>query len=144
MLIFTSLVDDSHLDQLEAVKYAPCIFQEYVPKQVDLRVTVFGERVFATEIHSQAAEQSKNDWRRLPALMLPHCPHALPDEIAEKCVRLVRTLGLAFGAIDMALARQDQYFFLEINPNGQWAWIEQRTAQPLTRSLVDLLVAGRE
>ena len=143
MLIFTSVVHESHVSQLEAVKYAPCIFQEYVPKRFEVRSTVFGTRVFATEIHSQATEGSKDDWRRIPARALPHRPHTLPQRVESKCVQLVETLGLTFGAIDMVLTPQGEYVFLEINPNGQWAWIEQRTGQPMSRALVDLLVEGR-
>ncbi|HUW09170.1 MAG TPA: hypothetical protein VM537_05535 [Anaerolineae bacterium] len=143
MLIFTSVVHDSHVSQLEAVKYAPCIFQEYVPKQFEVRLTVFGTQVFATEIHSQTTEDAKDDWRRSPARAVPHRAHTLPQKVEAKCVQLVETLGLAFGAIDMVLTPQGEYVFLEINPNGQWAWIEQRTGQRMSRSLVDLLVDGR-
>jgi len=142
-VIFTSVVRDSSSDELERVKYAPCLFQEYVPKRFELRVTVFGTNLFATEIHSQATEDAKDDWRRSPSRAVPHRAHALPHEIETKCIQLVETLGLAFGAIDMVLTPQGEYVFLEINPNGQWAWIEQRTGQPMSRSLVDLLVQGR-
>jgi glutathione synthase/RimK-type ligase-like ATP-grasp enzyme len=142
-LIFTSLVRDSQASQLEAVRYAPCIFQEYVPKRFDVRVTVFGAEVFATEIQSQASEDAKHDWRRCPARVIGHRVHTLPHDIAAKCTRLVAMLGLAFGAIDLVLTPQGEYVFLEINPNGQWAWIEQRTGEPMSHSLVDLLVRGR-
>lgn len=143
MSIFTSVVRGSHASQLEAVKFAPCIFQEYVPKRLEVRITVFGSEVFATEIHSQASEEAKDDWRRSPARAIRHSAHTLPQEIEAKSIQLVETLGLAFGAIDMVLTPRGEYVFLEINPNGQWAWIEQRTGQPMSHSLVDLLVNGR-
>ena len=143
MLVFTNVVRDFHASELERVKYAPCLFQEYVPKRLELRLTVFGTEVFATEIHSQATEHAKDDWRRSPARALPHRTHALPHDVKARCIRLLKRLGLAFGAIDMVLTPQGEYVFLEINPNGQWAWIEQRTGQPMSRSLVDLLVDGR-
>jgi len=143
MLLFTNVVRDIQASQLERVKYAPCIFQEYVHKRFDLRVTVFGAEVFATEIHSQATDDARDDWRRAGARALAHRAHALPEDVEARCVQLVKTLGLAFGAIDMVLTPRGQYVFLEINPNGQWAWIEQRTGQPMSRSLVDLLVDGR-
>jgi hypothetical protein len=143
MLLFTNVVRDCHASELERVRYAPCLFQEYVPKRFELRLTVFGTELFATEIHSQATEDTKDDWRRSPARVVPHHPHVLPHKIEAKCIQLVQTLGLAFGAIDMVLTPEGEYVFLEINPNGQWAWIEERTGQPMSRSLVDLLVQGR-
>lgn len=141
-LIFTSVVTDSHAAQFDRVKYTPCLFQEYVPKRVEIRITVFGARVFATEIHSQADERGVDDWRRSEPFTLPYRTHALPTEVEGTCVRLLERLDLGFGAIDMILTPKGEYVFLEINPNGQWAWIEQRTGVALSRSLVDLLVEG--
>jgi glutathione synthase/RimK-type ligase-like ATP-grasp enzyme len=84
------------------------------------------------------------DWRRGGSLELNYRPHTLPKEIGSTCRRLVDRLDLSFGAIDMILTPQGEYVFLEINPNGQWAWIEQRTGVPMSRSLVDLLLEGRK
>lgn len=140
-VIFTSVVTDAHASELGKVEYAPCMFQEHVPKAMDIRVTVFGSEVFATEIHSQGDEEGVVDWRRCGPL-LRYSPHMLPGDMQQLCVRLLQRLDLAFGAIDMILTPQCEYVFLEINPNGQWAWIEQRTGVAMSRSLVDLLLEG--
>lgn len=142
-LIFTNVVTDRHASQFDRVKYAPCLFQEYVPKGVEIRITAFGPQVFAAEIHSQTDERAIDDWRRSGALTLPYRPQVLPAEVEAKCVQLLERLDLAFGAIDMILTPGGEYVFLEINPNGQWAWIEQLTGVPMSQSLVDLLVEGR-
>jgi glutathione synthase/RimK-type ligase-like ATP-grasp enzyme len=63
----------------------------------------------------------------------------LPADLAERCLELVRAYGLEFAAIDLVRARDGRYVFLEINPNGQWAWLEQVTGLPLRSRLVDLL-----
>ena len=47
-----------------AVRYCPIIFQAYVPKRVELRITVVGERVFPAEIRSQETNHTRHDWRR--------------------------------------------------------------------------------
>jgi len=46
-------------------------------------------------------------------------------------VELVARLGLRFGAIDIIVTPDDRYVFLEINPNGQWLWIEEETGLPI-------------
>ena len=61
--------------------------------------------------------------------------------MAEKCLALTRSYGLAFGAIDLARVDDGLYTFFEINPNGQWAWIEQLTGQPLRQAMAGLLTA---
>lgn len=142
LLIYTTPLRDDHLDLVEAVKYAPCLFQEYIPKKVEIRATVVGSRVFAAEIHSQSSERTKDDWRRYDLDNTPHVPRALPAQIDEQCVNMVRRLGLNFGAIDLIITPDDEYVFLEINPNGQWGWIEELTNLPICSAIADLLTGS--
>jgi glutathione synthase/RimK-type ligase-like ATP-grasp enzyme len=61
--------------------------------------------------------------------------------VEERCVRLVAQLGLCYGAIDLVLTPDGRYIFLEINPNGQYLWIERMTGLPITEAICDLLTA---
>ena len=54
-------------------------------------------------------------------------------------VLLVRRLGLHYGTIDMVLTPDGRYVFLEINPNGQYLWIEKQSGLPITEAVCDLL-----
>ncbi|SFR14225.1 ATP-grasp domain-containing protein [Desulfoscipio geothermicus DSM 3669] len=139
-VIYTSKVSVEHLEKLDGLKFAPSIFQACIPKKYDIRVTVIGEKVFPVEIHSQSNPEAVIDWRKPQDVKLEHRVHDLPVEIKTKCLQLVKFYGIQFAAIDLVLSRDGKYYFLELNPNGQWAWIEQRTGIPLTESLVDLLV----
>lgn len=130
---------DSLLSTIQSISYCPVILQEYTPKQLELRITVVGNDVFACAIHSQTSENAKVDWREdLDALK--HEAFQLPDEIAEKCVQLTKALGLSFGCIDMILTPAGEYVFLEVNPNGQWLWIEERTGLPIADAIANLLM----
>lgn len=126
-----------------AIRHAPVIFQEYVPKRLEVRVTVIGPQAFAAEIHSQELPSTLHDSRRWDDRRPRHAPHELPSSVERLCVRLVRALGLRFGAIDLILTPAGKYVFLEMNPNGQWAWIESLTGQPIAAAIADLLVRGR-
>ncbi len=139
--VYTSPVQPEHLQDLDAIHAGPCLFQEHLPKAMDLRVTVIGQEVFPAEIHSQAAEASKTDWRRGDPMKLKHAAHALPAEVQQQCLALVRRLSLQFGAIDLVLTPGGEYIFLEINPSGQFAWIEDLAKLPLIDTLADLLVS---
>jgi hypothetical protein len=123
-----------------AIRHGPVILQAYVPKDVELRITVVGSRVFAAAIHSQAVRATRDDWRRGDFWPVPLVPHDVPADVAGRCVRLVRALGLRFGAIDMVLTPDGEHVFLEINPNGEWAWIEDETGLPIGAAIADLLV----
>jgi hypothetical protein len=139
-VIFTSKVSDADIKHLKSSRPLPSIYQENIKKKCDIRITVIGQKVFATEIHSQKNIDSQIDWRRSQDINLPHYRHVLPEDVKNKCFALVKRLGLKFGAIDMILSTKDKYYFLEINPNGQWAWIEKRTGYRLTEALVNMLV----
>jgi glutathione synthase/RimK-type ligase-like ATP-grasp enzyme len=120
------------------------IFQQYVPKRVELRVTVVGRRVFAAEIDSQASRSTRHDWRHYDDPNVQYRIHTLPPEMARACVRLVEALGLSFGAIDLIQTPEGKYVFLEINPNGQWGWIEDLTGLPISDAIADWLAGSGE
>ena len=71
---------------------------------------------------------------------LPHYPLQLPESLAMACRSLVRQLGLRFGAIDLVQAADGDYVFLEINPNGQWLWIQDETGLPIAEALCTTLL----
>ena len=77
--------------------------------------------------------------RRRSDVELEHSRHDLPDEIRSSCLRLVRALNLRFGAIDLVLTPDGQYYFLEINPNGQWLWLEDKLGFPITNDIATWL-----
>lgn len=139
-LFFTSRVDPDTVS-LRDLGPEPYLFQELIPKVSDIRATVIGHQVFAVRIDSQANEHTKTDWRRGHPGELDHTPVDLPEDVSERCVSLCRRLGLHFGAIDLAQRPDGGYTFFEVNPNGQWAWVEQRTGLPLRAHMVELLTS---
>lgn len=139
-VLFTSRLDPLKPQDREAVALAPVIYQREIRKAYDVRVTVIGDSVFSVAIHSQHHSETQVDWRSGTRLDLRHEPIELPDEIVEKCLSLTRALDLRYGAIDLIADVEGQHWFLEINPNGQWAWIERRTGLPLAAAIVNELV----
>ena len=140
MVRFTELVTTRDIAHAQSISYCPMILQAYVPKRVELRITVVGARVFAAEIHSQANNRTRHDWRRYDLDRTPHLAHELPRDVNAKCVRLVEELGLRYGAIDMIVTPDGRYVFVEINPNGQYLWIEHQTGLAISEAICDLLL----
>ena len=112
--------------------------QNKIEKRCDVRATFVGEKCFAVTIDSQQLEDSCIDWRRGEHI-LQHTPIELPQDILAKCLRLMKRLNLDYGAIDFVLDKQGNFVFLEINPNGQWAWIEHLTGLPISKEIVKCL-----
>ncbi|MCD9148485.1 MvdC/MvdD family ATP grasp protein [Pseudophaeobacter flagellatus] len=140
-VLFTQRLGTLDADDRAAVALAPVIYQREIAKAHDLRVTVIGSKIFAVAIHSQQEAETQVDWRRGSRLDLPHELVSLPDELAHRCLSLTKTLGLRYGAIDLIRDTADRYWFLEINPNGQWAWIERRTGAMLSSAIIDEIMS---
>ena len=139
-IVYTSKVEWLTEDDRIPLSMCPVIFQRRIAKKVDVRVTVVGNRVFPCAIFSQETEETKLDWRRGSNPAIRHEIFELPEETVNKCVEIVRSQNLRFGAIDLVLDARGELWFLECNPNGQWAWIETRTGLPIAAAIVDELI----
>lgn len=139
--IFTTKVRPQDLDRAASIAKAPCCFQELVPKRADWRVIAIGSRLFPCEIASQGSDRTKVDYRS-EAEQLPHRLAALPPEVDRLCRKVMADLGLLFGCIDLVETPEGDFHFLEVNPSGNWYWIEQQTGAPLLETFVDLLSGG--
>ncbi len=113
-------------------------FQEKIEKQCDVRATFVGDKCFAVAIESQGMLDTRVDWRKGEHI-LKHTPIELPGQLQDKCRLLMRKLNLNFSAIDFVLDTNGHYIFLEINPNGQWAWVEHLTGLPISNEIVKQL-----
>lgn len=124
----------------ESARQLPVLLQEWIPKSADLRATVIDEMVFVVRIHTQSDERTRIDWRRPELRNLPHEIISVGPSLESKLVHLVHSLGLRFGAIDLVEALEGPPVFLEINPNGQWAWLQQVTGAQIAEAFVAALV----
>jgi glutathione synthase/RimK-type ligase-like ATP-grasp enzyme len=136
--VFTQKVDLNQISD-EAVASSPAIYQRLVPRVADLRVTVVGKDVFSSSIVMEDCSDTV-DWRSVSEKDLRYDVHESPSEVAHLCQRMMKSLGLEFGAFDFIITPSDEYVFLELNPSGQWAWIEHATGQPITRAIVATLI----
>ena len=129
------------LKRFKSISISPTQLQEYIDKVFELRVTVFGDSVFAVRIDSQQHKATRIDWREYTELN-PHSTFELPSRIHDFCVEFLREQGLLFGALDFIVTHNDEYVFLENNPFGQYLWLENMTGVPLTNAMCDLLVSN--
>lgn len=131
---WTEPVTAGELD--ESVTVVPHLFQSRVDKVADLRVVVVGTRVFAVRIDSDLL-----DWRQ-DYSALSYSVVDLPDRLAKTLIAYLEHFHLASGSFDLAVDRAGDVHWLELNPNGQWGWLEDETELQLTAAFADLLEEG--
>jgi glutathione synthase/RimK-type ligase-like ATP-grasp enzyme len=139
---YTELVLPRDLLHVASVAQCPVVVQAYVPKQVELRVTIVGSRVFAAAIHSQLAHRTQDDWRRYDDAHTVIEPWTLPRAVEQALLGLSARLGLQYSASDLVLTPDGRYVYLETNPSGQYLWIEEATGLQITEAIADLLVGA--
>jgi glutathione synthase/RimK-type ligase-like ATP-grasp enzyme len=151
--LLTARVDEAQLDRVDpkSITYAPCLLQEYVPKDVEIRAYVIDDVVLTAEILSQDDPETQVDWRNYPLKRTADgvdldparwkCRAGdLPVGIRHALVSLVRRLGFAYSAVDLIRRPDGKYIFLEANDMGAFGWIEELSGLPVAERLVDLLI----
>lgn len=133
----TRILRPAELGLLDHVRLAPVIFQEYVPAVADIRATVIGPRIFATAI--SAAPGGYDLDYRMDLAGARFEPTELPASTERRIQALMKQLGLVYGAIDLRRTPDGGYVFLEVNPAGEWRFVEERTHQPITEAMAALL-----
>lgn len=127
----TNIVDES-IDKA-ALKYAPAYFQEYIEKDFELRATFVGKNSYTVRIDSQ----NKIDWRKRNNEIKYSIGH-LPDELYDLCLTFMDALNIDFGCFDF-MVKNGEYYFLEMNANGQWAWLEKVLGNEISKGIMGYL-----
>jgi glutathione synthase/RimK-type ligase-like ATP-grasp enzyme len=141
-IVFTNEVSiEEVLENESAIALAPGIFQGYVPKAYELRVTVVGRSIFAVRIDSQASESTQVDWRRDQTRKM-YERATLDEKTSLSILDYMRLAGLLYAAFDFVVTPEGDCVFLECNPGGQWLWLEHSTGYGITDSLVELLLGS--
>jgi len=134
--IFSNKLQDISDISDEELSLAPTIFQEELTKKTDYRLTIVGNDSFCVKI-TFPKESNNLDWRTVKE-EISYEVADLPSDVIKKCHKLVRDLGLVFGAIDI-VESNNEFYFLEINPSGEWGWLQKNADVPIAEALVDYL-----
>lgn len=132
-VLYSNRMTKDQISKKEAnVKIAPCIFQDYVDKDYELRITIIGNQIYAVKIFSQESEKSKFDWRR-DQLNIKYESIQINTLFEDKLLKLHNAFDLYFGAYDFIVDKNGQEIFLEVNPVGQWLWLERNLNLDVSR-----------
>ena len=123
-----------------SVQACPMIFQPYVEKDFEVRITCFGKKLVGVRLDSQSLEISRIDWRAVSPARLGVTRIEIPTHVELACRQLLTSLDLEFGCIDLIVTTRGEWIFLEINQMGQFLWIEDVNADlPMLDLFVQLL-----
>lgn len=131
--VYTHTLRDVDVLALDDVRHAPQIFQRRVEKTLDVRVQVMGDVVVVG-----ATPCTSDDWRIDSTGRFAR--FAVDAAFADRCRALCRALGLHTGALDFVVDDPGGIFFLEVNPAGEWGFLERDLGEGLPLALGRLLL----
>ena len=128
-VLFTTKVKRGDLNN----KY-PWYLQTLIHALLDVTVVFINQKLFAFELDRKSGlidwrkEINKNEqvWRQ----------HKLKPEIEEGIIAFMNDIKLNFGRLDFLVESED-YYFLEVNPNGQWAWLDLNNENGLLNEMIN-------
>ena len=142
-VVFTNPVKSEDINNLDGLNLCPMTFQEKISKALELRIIIVGKNVFTAAVDSQALQKAHYDWRREGmALLKAWKNYDLPKDIEQKLLKLMTYFGLNYGAIDIILTPDGKYVFLEVNPVGEFFWLENCPGLPISQAIAELLVSS--
>lgn len=137
--IYTTRLAKAHLERLDDARTCPILLQAFIPKMDEWRVTVVGRRVLAVSIRPRRGADFPVDWRTADPRDLEHRAIRTPAAFERSVLRMVRALGLGFCSMDAVVGRDGVPRFLDLNPGGQWLWLEEAAGVPISRAIADWL-----
>lgn len=139
LAVYTHRVEPDELREWQAeLSQCPTLLQEFVGG-TDVRVTVIGKDVYAVAVESE--EEAHLDWRHRDNV-LSYSVRDLPGEVESKIRGMMDVLDIVYGAFDFVLTDDGKWYFLEVNPAGQWAWLEIELDLPMRESFAKLFYGG--
>ncbi len=135
MFTYTNMVSGKDLIEYD-LTLAPVFIQEFLNPKIDCRVTYVCGELFPVKILHNG-KGVYGDWR-LRKEELEYVPFQLSEHIEEAILRLMKKLKLDFGGIDLAIVN-DSYYFIEVNPTGEWGWLEVNTGMKISGAIKEAL-----
>ena len=140
--VYTSQVTAQAMAHIDELQYAPQIFQACITKKRELRVILVGQYTFVGAIDASQSAHGCIDWRRLTTRDdVQWTVASLPPAVEQATRRLMQRLGLSYGAVDFLVDTDDRHIFLEINPAGEWGWLQRDLGLPIAEALAGTLLS---
>lgn len=141
LVVHTHRVRPSDLADLGGLAASPMVFQQAIEAVRELRVVIVGDRVLAAAL--PRAPGAPVDWRREAVRLAGQWrPTVLPERTTRRLLALSRSLGLAHGSADLLEDADGRLWFLELNPAGEWLWLEDAAGLDVSGALADALLSG--
>lgn len=139
--VYTSDVRAEDVEALDSLRHCPVVFQRKVEKRRELRVACVAGRLFAGALDASGSARGRTDWRLAEPGECSWSRASIEPPLAARLNKLMRRLGLAYGAVDLIETPEGRHVFLEVNPGGEWGMLEHDLGLPVSEAIADALLS---
>lgn len=120
------------------------LFQKKIAKRYEIRTFFLEDEYYSMAIFSQKDTQTATDFRKYRhEKPNRNVPFKLPEDILHKLKKLMAETGLNTGSADLLVTPEGDYYFLEVNPIGQFGMTSYPCNYFLERRVAQYLKDGR-
>ncbi len=133
----TSKIERSDLDSLDSVRYSPMIFQQEISKKAEYRVIFVDGKFYCGRIDNDTVASDSPDIKSNKSVVWNN--GTLPADLEAKICRMMKSMNLTFGAIDIVETIDGEFVYLEVNPVGEWGMLEMHLDLPISKAIAETI-----
>jgi len=142
LFIYSQEITVDAVERSRSLPSCPLMLQERIPRKVDIRAVIIGSKVFPIALKLSPAYSRILDWRECAGSEMTYELLSASPSMVAKCTRLTSAFNLRFASADLIVTPQDELVFLDLNPNGQWAWFGENITKVLVDEMCKLLASA--
>lgn len=121
-------------------RFYPTFVQKLIEKEFEVRVFYFNEKFYSIAIFSQSNTKSQIDGRQVDS-QIPQrkIPFTIPLDLESKITALMKKTGLTYGSVDFIFSKDQKFYFLEVNPYGQYGFLSEAGNYYIEKEIAEFL-----
>ncbi len=122
---YTGIINELIINKIPD-EFFPSLLQEMIEKEFEVRTFVFFDKLYSMAIFSQSDPRTNIDFRIYNFFKPNRCvPFILPKVVHKKIIALMKNMNMNCGSIDIIYSKDGNFYFLEINPVGQFGMVSK-------------------
>lgn len=131
------------LNNFPIKKNVPHIFQSFIKRKSEIRIYVIGRKIISIKIEIDSSIHTIPDWRFIAKKhqkLIKYSYYDISQNFAKLLFKYNDAANLFYAAYDFIIDQEDEIFFLECNPNGNWDFLPEEISDTITTALIEVLI----
>jgi glutathione synthase/RimK-type ligase-like ATP-grasp enzyme len=120
--------------------FFPTLFQEKIDTDYEIRVFYIDTKFYASAILCDTGYNTDDRKKIMSQANIHHVVYELPETLKQQLNSLMNAIDLTIGAIDLIKSKKGNYYFLEVNPIGQYLYESEKCNLHIAKHIAEYLI----